>query len=77
MLLLNLSLRQAGKSGMKVVYPHCPAAEHLCLLPEPFYQPVIRSAVHVDGEKPDELSDGAGTWARQSSCAVQARRSSD
>ena len=31
--LLNLSLRQAGKSGVKVVYAHCPAAEHLRLLP--------------------------------------------
>jgi hypothetical protein len=29
----NLSLREAGKSGVKVVHAHCPAAEHLRLLP--------------------------------------------
>jgi hypothetical protein len=55
--LLNLSFRQAGKSGVKVVHAHGPAAEHLRFLPESFYQPVIRSAVHIDGEQPDELAD--------------------
>ena len=54
--LLDLSLRQTGKSGVKVVHAHCPATEHLRLLPESFYQPGIRSAVHIDGEQPDELT---------------------
>jgi hypothetical protein len=55
--LLNVSLRHAGKSGVKVVHAHCPETEHLRLLPESLYEPVIRSAVHIDGEQPDELTD--------------------
>jgi hypothetical protein len=55
--LLNVSLRQATESGVKVVHAYCPAAEHLRLLPESFYQCVIRSDVHINGEQPDELAD--------------------
>ena len=36
---------------MKVVHAHCTATEHRRLLPEFFYQPVIRSAVHINGEQ--------------------------
>src|SRR4029453_8780605 len=37
--LLNLSLRQAGKSGVEVVHAYGPAAKHLRFLPESFYSP--------------------------------------
>ena len=74
---------------MEVVYAHCPAAEHFGLLPESFYQPVIQSAVDIDGEQSDELADRwaqqreiraeqpVGTSVLQPSCAAQARQSSD
>jgi hypothetical protein len=46
-----------GRTGVEAVHAHCPAAEHFGLLPESFYQPVIQSAVDIDGEQSDELAD--------------------
>ena len=50
---LGAGVRHGGEpttSEAELVHADCSAAEHLRFLPESFDQPVIRSAVHIDGE---------------------------